>query len=48
PDNYDFYVQEVIYHFDDRWKYYDISTRYRIPCKSVMLKTPPQPISIYK
>ncbi|CAG8707767.1 7733_t:CDS:2, partial [Cetraspora pellucida] len=38
PDNYNFYVQE----------YHDISTRYRIPCESVMLKTPPQPMSIYK
>ncbi|CAG8713014.1 15007_t:CDS:2, partial [Cetraspora pellucida] len=48
PDNYNFYVQEVIYRFDDYWKYRDISTRYRIPCESVMLKTPPQPMSIYK
>ncbi|CAG8755565.1 2863_t:CDS:1, partial [Cetraspora pellucida] len=48
PDNYDFYVQEVIYHFDGSWKYCDISTRYRIPCESVMLKTLPQSIFIYK
>ncbi|CAG8831778.1 7662_t:CDS:2, partial [Cetraspora pellucida] len=29
-------------------KYHDISTRYRIPCELVILKTPPQSMSIYK
>ena len=31
PEEYDFYIQEIVYRFNGRWKYRDIAVRHRLP-----------------
>jgi hypothetical protein len=48
PEEYDFYVDEVMYHFNGRWKYRNIATRYPLPCEFIKFKQPQQNLPILK
>ena len=38
PDEYNYYVQEIVYHFNDgRWKFRGIAARHRLPCEYITL-----------
>ena len=45
---YEFYIQEVLYRFNNRWKYRNISKRHRLPYEYITLKPPPHNIPILK
>jgi hypothetical protein len=47
-ERYDFYVDEIMYHFGGRWQYRNIAERYRLPCESIMLKKSPQNLPVLK
>ncbi|CAB4392751.1 unnamed protein product [Rhizophagus irregularis] len=48
PETYDFYVDEIMYHFDGRWKYRNIAERHRLPCEFIKFKQPQQNLPILK
>ncbi|RGB21654.1 hypothetical protein C1646_777582 [Rhizophagus diaphanus] len=48
PDEYNYYVQEIVYRFDGRWKYREIATRHRLPCENITLISSSQNLSTLK
>jgi len=48
PEEYDFYVDEIMYYFDGRWKYRNIVARHRLPCEFIKSKQPWQNLPILK
>jgi hypothetical protein len=47
-NGYDFYVNEIMYHFGGRWQYRNIAERHHLPCESIMLKRLPQNLPVLK
>ncbi|CAG8469584.1 1011_t:CDS:2 [Scutellospora calospora] len=48
PQTYSYYVQEIVYNFNGRWKYRDISKRHRLPCEYITIRPPPLQIPTFK
>ncbi|CAG8804304.1 45454_t:CDS:2 [Gigaspora margarita] len=37
PSEYEFYIKEIVYCFNGKWKYCEIKMQYRLPCKNIAL-----------
>ncbi|RIA94543.1 hypothetical protein C1645_817802 [Glomus cerebriforme] len=37
PKEYNFYIQEIVYRFNGRWKYHNITMRHQLPCEYITL-----------
>uniref|UniRef100_U9UVI7 BAH domain-containing protein n=1 Tax=Rhizophagus irregularis (strain DAOM 181602 / DAOM 197198 / MUCL 43194) TaxID=747089 RepID=U9UVI7_RHIID len=48
PEVYDFYIKEIIYRFNNRWKFRDITMRHQLPCEYITLTPPPQHLPVLK
>ena len=48
PEKYDFYIKEIIYYFDSRWRYHDITMRHWLPCENLTLMSPTQSLPVLK
>ncbi|PKC54996.1 hypothetical protein RhiirA1_446940 [Rhizophagus irregularis] len=48
PDEYDFYIKEIVYSFDSRWKYRDIASRHRLPYENITIMQSQQNLPILK
>ena len=48
PEEYEFYIKEIVYRFDSRWKFRDIKMRYRLPCEYITFIRLPQHLLILK
>jgi hypothetical protein len=48
PEEYDFYIKEIVYYFGGKWKYRDITMRHWLPCENLTLTLPPQQLPILK
>ncbi|GES96278.1 hypothetical protein GLOIN_2v1880882 [Rhizophagus clarus] len=48
PDEYDYYIKEIVYYFDGHWKYCEIVTRYKLPCKYITLSQSQQDLPTLK
>lgn len=48
PEEFDFYIKEIVYQFDGKWNYRDITMRHRIPCEDITLTLSPQHLPVFK
>jgi hypothetical protein len=48
PEEYNFYIEEIVYRFNGRWKYRDITMRHQLPCENIILTSPPQHLPVLK
>ncbi|CAG8685876.1 10689_t:CDS:1, partial [Cetraspora pellucida] len=45
---YEFYIKEIVYRFNDKWKYCNIKMRHRLPCENITLMPSPPHLPILK
>ena len=48
PEEYEFYIKEIVYRFDGRWKFRDIKMRHQLPCEYITFTQLPQQLPILK
>ncbi|GES99006.1 hypothetical protein GLOIN_2v1880882 [Rhizophagus clarus] len=48
PDEYDYYIKEIVYYFDGHWKYREIATRHKLPCEYITLSQSQQDLPTLK
>ena len=48
PEEYDFYIKEIVYQFNGRWKYRDIASRHRLPYENITITQSQQNLPILK
>ena len=48
PANYEFHIREILYQFNNRWKYRDIAKRHRLPCENIVIHQPSKLMPIFK
>ncbi|CAG8774458.1 5405_t:CDS:2 [Gigaspora margarita] len=48
PSEYEYYIKEIVYRFNGRWKYRSINMRHRLPSKNITLTPPPKHLSVLK
>ena len=48
PPRYNYYVTEILYRFEGRWKYREISKQQLLPSEGVTIQSPPRPMPTMK
>ncbi|CAG8773313.1 1848_t:CDS:2, partial [Cetraspora pellucida] len=48
PSEYEFYIKEIVYRFNGKWKYCDIKMQHRLPCENITLMPSPPHLPILK
>jgi hypothetical protein len=48
PVEYRFYVKEILYKFNNRWKFRDITKRHRLPCEDIIIHPLPRSMPVLK